>query len=274
MFRRLEHVRLTVDALAANELASESPLYIFCDGPRSHQDAAPVADVRSYVKTIKGFSKITVIERQSNIGLAQSIISGVTDITSKHGRVIVVEDDLVTSKFFLRYMNDGLNLYESDERVASIHGYVYPLAKPVADTFFLRGADCWGWATWSRAWKKFEPDAAILLRRISQENLVRQFDMDGSYRFYTMLSDYAEGRNNSWAIRWHASAFLENMLTLYPGESLVNNIGLDNSGTHCALTDHYTVKIRKNPINLERLPIAESQLGRDAFIDFFRNQQL
>ncbi len=144
VFRRLEHVQLTVEALAANELASESELYIFCDGPRSAHDEAAVSEVRNYVKTVAGFAQVTVIEREKNIGLAQSIISGVTDVVSRHGRVIVVEDDLITSNFFLRYMNDGLRLYEHDERVASIHGYIYPISRPVADTFFLRGADCWG----------------------------------------------------------------------------------------------------------------------------------
>lgn len=273
VFRRLEHVRLTVEALAANELASESQLYIFCDGPRSAQDEAAVNSVRDYVKTVSGFSRVTVIEREDNIGLAQSIISGVTDVVSRHGRIIVVEDDLITSKFFLRYMNDGLGLYEHDERVASIHGYIYPISRTVADTFFLRGADCWGWATWNRAWAKFEPDAKTLLNRIGQKDLAHEFDMDGSYGFHAMLRDYAEGRNNSWAIRWHASAFLENMLTLYPGQSLVNNIGLDDSGTHCTSTDDYKVSLRASPIEVARIPVAESKPGRDAVIEFFRKQQ-
>ena len=273
VFRRLEHVRLTIEALQANALADRSSLYVFCDGPRSECDEADIAKVRDYVKNITGFARVFIIEHQTNIGLARSIISGITEVLTKNDHVIVVEDDLVTSIHFLRYMNDGLKTYQNDQHVASIHGYIYPVATELPETFFLRGADCWGWATWRRAWTKFEPDALKLLDRLHKENLTYRFDMDASYGFYEMLQANSEGRNDSWAIRWHASAFLENMLTLYPRQSLVNNIGLDASGTHCAATEDYTVNLCSTPITVGGIPIIESQIGRKAVIEFFQRQR-
>ena len=133
---------------------------------------------------------------------------------------------------FLRFMNDGLDRYADDERVASIHAYIYPLARPAPETFFLRGADCWGWATWRRAWEHFNPDGKTLLQQLEAHGLTRAFDFDGTAAFTEMLENQIRGLNNSWAIRWHAACFLDGLLTLYPGRSLVHNIGNDGSGTH------------------------------------------
>ena len=267
-YRRLDHTRLTIEALRDNDLAGQSRLYVFCEGPRSEEEAAAVSAVRKFVRTIKGFHSVHIVERETNLGLAQSIISGVSQVVAEWGSVIVVEDDLITSRYFLRYMNDGLTAYRDDERVASIHGYIYPVAKPLPETFFLRGADCWGWATWDRAWSVFEPDARILLRKLQDQKLESLFDLDDSYPFGEMLRSYAEGRNNSWAIRWHASTFLREMLTLYPGESLVNNIGLDSSGTHCGTTNEYLVNVRDNPIGVGGIPVNEHILARQSVADF------
>jgi hypothetical protein len=219
--------------LKANPLAAQSDLFVFSDGPKNADAAAGVAQVRELLKGLTGFRSVTVAERERNFGLAASIISGVTDIVSRHGAVIVLEDDLVTSPHFLRYMNDALELYRDREEVASIHGYIYPVEGALPETFFLRGADCWGWATWKRAWELFEPDGAKLLARLRDGKLTKAFDRDGSYEYTRMLEDQISGRNDSWAVRWYASAFLADRLTLYPGRSLVQNIGMDALGTHC-----------------------------------------
>jgi hypothetical protein len=226
VFNRLEHSRRTVDALRANEHAAQSDLFVFCDGARDAKDVSSVASVREFVRGITGFRSCTVIESEKNRGLAASIIGGVTEVLGRHPRVIVMEDDLVTSPFFLRYMNEGLDYYEADERVASIHGYVYPTLLPLPETFFLRGADCWGWATWRRGWALFNPNGSELLAGLRTLGLTREFDFDGAFQYTAMLQDQISGANNSWAIRWYASTFLANKVTLYPGRSLVINIGV------------------------------------------------
>jgi hypothetical protein len=195
----------------------------------------------------------------------------VTSVCNEYGRAIVLEDDLVTSRWFLTYMNSALDLYADDPRVASIHGYCYPVTQTLPETFFLRGADCWGWATWSRAWRTFEPDGARLLEALSERKLLRAFDLDGNYAFSEMLRRQIAGKNDSWAVRWHASCFLADMLTLYPGRSLIQNIGNDSSGTHCEQSDEYMAEVSDAPVAMRRIDIEPSELARQAFARFLRS---
>lgn len=270
-YKRLDHLKITVDHLVRNPEARQTKLFVFSDGPKNTADAEAVATVRRYLAGLTGFAAVVVIEQPKNFGLAASIINGVTRVLADHDRVIVVEDDLLVSPHFLEYMNQGLSLYCQDESVASIHGYWYPHSSPMPETFFLRGTDCWGWATWRRAWQHFNPDGRALLKMMADRGLTHQFDLDGYSGFVEMLRDQTEGRNDSWAIRWHASCFLDGMYTLYPGRSLVQNIGHDASGTHCTeIEDRFHVELSPTPIKLERIPITEFSAARDAFIEFFR----
>ena len=268
-YKRPEHLRRCIAALAANPEASRSDLYIFSDASREASAAAGVDEVRAVIGSISGFARVVPVFREVNFGLARSIIDGVGRVCAEHGRVVVVEDDLVVSQHFLAYMNDGLTLYASDLRVASIHGYVYPAQIPLPETFFLRGTDCWGWATWSRAWQVFEPDAGKLLTQLRERGLAHSFDMDGVGPFISMLEDFIAGRNDSWAVRWHAATYLRGMLTLYPGLSLVNNIGIDGSGTHSGVLDMYAGVLADMPVKVERIGLAENVVARGAFREFF-----
>lgn len=231
-YNRPWHTRQTVEALIKNELASESELFIYSDAPKNENAVAKVAEVREYLRTIDGFKSVTIIERDKNWGLANSIIDGVTNIVNQYGKIIVLEDDLVTSPYFLRFMNEALEMYKDEPKVASIHGYIYPI-DGLPETFFIRGADCWGWATWADKWTIFEPDGQKLLDELQARKLQKEADFGGSYGFTQMLKDQIKGKNNSWAVRWYMSAFLKDMLTLYPGQSHVQNIGFDSEGTHC-----------------------------------------
>jgi putative methyltransferase (TIGR04325 family) len=274
VYNRLWHTKETVTALLKNELAAESDLIIFSDGALNSTSIKPVNQVRDYVHSITGFKSIQIIERDYNFGLAKSIIDGVTRVCQDYGRVIVLEDDIIASPYFLRYMNDGLNLYENNERVISIHGYVYPTKEELPETFFLRGADCWGWATWKRGWNLFEPDGKILLKELEKRKLAKNFDMNGAYKFTKMLKDQIKGKNDSWAIRWHASAFLASKLTLYPGKSLVTNIGLDGSGTHCSKSSALVSKLAVKPISLNSIPVEESEYAKSSIEVFFRSKRI
>ncbi|MBU0647427.1 MAG: glycosyltransferase family 2 protein [Patescibacteria group bacterium] len=234
VYNRSWHTKQTIEALKNNKLATDSDLIIFSDGPKNNDlNQQQVNKVRKYLKTISGFKNIKIVERLENYGLAKSIIIGVTEVINNYGRVIVIEDDLITSRYFLNYMNETLNLYKNDNEVISIHGFIYPIKEKLPETFFLRGADCWGWATWKRGWNLFETNGQKLLDELETKRLTQEFDFNNSYPFTQMLRDQIKKRNNSWAIRWYASAFLKNKLTLYPGQSLIKNIGFDNSGTHC-----------------------------------------
>ncbi|WP_430446967.1 MAG: sugar transferase [Pseudomonas piscis] len=272
VYDRLEHTRQTINALKLNTLAHETDLFIYSDAAKSPENEQAVSDIRSYLPSISGFRSVSIIHRNINFGLAKSIITGVSETLQKHDRVIVLEDDLVTSPYFLSYMNDGLEMYQSHPEVASIHGYIYPIEHhDLPDYFFLKGADCWGWATWSRAWKNFEADGQTLLEQIQKASDKDDFDFSGSYKYTKMLQDQVAGRNNSWAIRWYASAFLLGMVTLYPSRSFVHNIGNDGSGTHSEITDHFDANISMTYPSLSLIKTEDHTLARARIIKYFNS---
>lgn len=270
VYNRLEHTRKTIEALQKNELAIESDLIIFSDGfKKSPESQTSVLAVREYLKTISGFKSVKIIERIENFGLAKSIISGVAEIVNQYGKIIVLEDDLITSPYFLRYMNEALDIYENQEEVISIHAYIYPVKQALPETFFIKGADCWGWATWKRGWDLFEVDGQKLLTELKAKKLTKEFDFNGSYPYMQMLKGQIKGFNNSWAVRWYASAFLKNKLTLYPGHSLISNSGFDDSGTHTGKTGAFYTVIYNQPIKITPIPIVENEEAKSAIINFF-----
>ena len=260
VFNRPWHTRRTVEALTDNELAAESDLFVFSDGPRSDADSKAVQEVRAYIRSITGFHQVTIIERDRNFGLAQSIISGVTEIVNRFGRIIVLEDDLVTSRHFLRYMNGALTRYQNIDKVMHVAGYMFPVkdADKLPDTFFYRGTSCWGWGTWKRAWNKFEPDSAKLIQKIKDGKLTYEFNILGSINYMGMLKAQAKNSIDSWAIRWYAGVFLNQGLCLHPAQSLVQNIGHDNSGVHSSRSDVYTVNLHNEQITYFETIIKEN----------------
>jgi hypothetical protein len=271
VYNRPDHTQKTIEALSRNELAKQSKLIVFSDGPRDKKDSLYVGQVRDYISTVKGFKSVSLITNKINKGLADSIIAGVTKALSDYDRVIVLEDDMVTSPLFLRYMNNSLDLYENDEEVISIHGYTYPVKESLSDYFFLKGADCWGWATWGRGWKMFEADGKKLFDELKRRNLLEEFDFGCTYPYTKMLKKQIAGKNNSWAIRWYASAFINEKLTLYPGKSYVQNIGNDASGTHSRVTNQF--EIDKLNVNLPsgKIEISEDIRARRIISAYFRS---
>jgi hypothetical protein len=270
VYKRLKHTRQTLEALQKNDLASKSELIIYSDSAKNQNDLEKVAKVREYIKNIDGFKKIIIRKTKENIGLANSIINGVTKVVNEYGKIIVLEDDLVTSRFFLRFMNEALVAYKDEPRVASIHGYIYPI-KNLPETFFIKGADCWGWATWNNKWSIFESDGKKLLDNVKKKNLEREINFNDSYNYTKMLKNQIMGKNDSWAIRWYVSAFLKNMVTLYPGQSYVQNIGFDNEATH-AKTKTVLFKINLvNRFKFSKIAVNEDFVSRKKIENFLKS---
>ncbi len=272
VYNRPWHARQTIEALQDNEFADQSKLIVFSDGPKDSIDRQKIEKVRKYIRNVKGFRSIDIIEHSENLGLADSIISGTTEVTNKYDRIIVLEDDMITSKYFLRFMNEGLNLYQNEKQVVSLHGWVWPNSKSdLPSTFFLRGADCWGWATWKRGWDLFEPDGKKLLDQLKRRRLIKAFDYHVNAGYFKMLRNQVAGKNESWAIRWQASTFLQNKLCPHPNTSLIHNIGNDNSGTHCKLTSLFDVNIATSPIKIYKIPISENSEMRSLAANFYKS---
>lgn len=269
-YNRPRHLQHTVEALAHNPLAQESELFVFSDGARTEDDREDVELVRSYIHTIEGFKTVHSIERDRNYGLAANIIDGVTDIVNRYGRVIVLEDDLVTAPGFLQFMNDALDTYADEPRVGHIQAYDFTQNPRLPETFLIKFTGSWGWATWQRAWQHFNPDGQYLLNELHRRHLTRRFDFNGKYGFTRMLRRQVEGKNNSWAIRWNASLFLQDILSLNVGRSLVQNEGFDGSGTHCGADHLYEARLYKERLRVEKIsPVTENLEARKIFERYY-----
>jgi hypothetical protein len=273
VYNRPQHTERTLKFLKQNELAAESRLFIFSDGPKTDQDTDKVAAVRDFLKTVDGFRSVEIIERKENMGLANSVIAGVGRLVKDYKQVIVLEDDLITSPYTLNYFNDGLNRYRNEEQVMHIGAYMYPLkANDLPESFFYRAATSWGWATWDRAWQHFEPNIDTLINQFDARKR-SAFSIEHTMNFWKQVIDFKNGKNNSWAIRWYASIFLKNGLTLNPAHSLINNIGHDGTGVHSGINDIYNVIINPKPITRFPDEIKENSRAYQAIKQFLSTRK-
>lgn len=271
-YDRPKHLQQTLDALAKNELAFQSDLFIFCDGAKDSAPAeqlARIAENRKVAHAAQGFKSVIVIEREKNIGLKANIVGAVTEIVNKYGRIITLEDDIVTSKVFLRFMNEALEMYKDDERVMHISGYMWPHRWPLPETFFYEipypGG---GWATWARAWQYYDDDAAKLYHK--WENRWDEFNKVGDHLQRQLYNNY-KGTLNTWFIKWHAVLLEREGLTLYPGNSLTNNIGFDELASNCYVTNKFDV-VPIESVAVKRRPIKENRLAAHEIYAFYQGR--
>lgn len=271
VFNRPYHTRKTLEALAENKLAENSVLYIFADGPKSSatvEELEKILETRKVIKERLWCGEVKIIESEKNNGLAASIVHGVTKVINEHGKIIVLEDDIVTSPGFLKYMNDALNFYEKEERVMHVAGYFPPVKqfKNLPTTFFFNETSCWGWGTWKEAWSNLQLDPSELLSSIQSTGLESKFNRDNSYPYTGQLQENIDGKIHTWAIKWYSSVFLKNGLCLHPRVSLIKNIGFDGSGIHCNDSfrkyEHQRIatSIEIAPIPLKELPLAREKV--------------
>lgn len=273
VYNRPQHTARTLKFLQQNELAAESRLFIFSDGAKSDEDRKLVEEVRDLIKGTDGFKSVEIIKRKENMGLANSIIAGVSKLVADYGQVIVFEDDLISSPYTLTYFNESLKRYRTEDKVMHIGAYMYNLKDAdLPETFFYRAATSWGWATWDRAWKHFDPDIDKLMGQFDAGKK-RAFSIEHTMNFWKQMQDFKKGKNNSWAIRWYASIFLKGGLTLNPSQSLVNNIGHDGSGIHSGINDIYNVII--NPKRITQFPknLSEDPHAYAAIKSFLTNRK-
>jgi hypothetical protein len=271
-YNRLDHLDTLINSLEQNELFKKSKILVFSDGPKKELDIEKIEKIRIYLKKKLISNNSEIIERSNNFGLSKNVITGINQTFNDYDQVIILEDDLEVSPFFLNYMNDALNLYANSENVASISGYMYPInSKSFSnDYFFLKLVESWGWGTWRRAWNNFETDSVKLKNEIDERKLVDEFNFSSGISYYKMLNDNINGANDSWAIRWYASTFLKNMNTLFPSKSFVKNIGIDNSGENCNYTTVYDSLINLDYIPLKKINSIELVTDRNVVKSFFQ----
>ncbi len=269
-YNRPTHLRNTLDALKRNVGASDSQLFVYSDAARTADDQDAVDEVRRMLRNVDGFKTVEVVERTENWGLARNVIDGVGTIVERFGRVIVLEDDLVTAPGFLAFMNNALETYKDEPRVGHIQACDFTKDASLPDTFLIKWTGSWGWATWKRAWAHFNPDGKALLKELEDRKLTYRFDFNGRYGYTRMLRRQIEGKNNSWAIRWNASLFLSDILSLNVGRSLVQNEGFDGSGTNCGGGGLYASDLYMGELPVEKItPIEENESARMAYVRYY-----
>ena len=276
VYSRPEHTLRALRSLKANDLALESELFIFADGPK--MDATPdtlqkIKETRSVIRQEQWCGKVNIIESEQNKGLANSITSGVTQLCESHGQVIVLEDDLEISKGFLKYMNQGLQLYKGDTEVMHIAGYMYPVRIKLPDTFFVRAMFCWGWATWQRAWGQFVNDAVHLYNQLEQLGFPADYNIHSSNGFTATLKANVDGTLNTWAIRWLTTIYLQHGLCLVPGKSLVRNIGHDGSGLHSGINEKYLDQQIQDHVKVYPIEKKVNQLAFNSIKKYYAKQE-
>jgi len=249
-FNRAEHLDRTLKALMNNELANMTPVFIFIDGARHDSDMADVVAVQNVARKATGFSRIEIVIRDKNAGLATSIIEGVSKVLMEYDSVIVLEDDLVTSPYFLMYMNKALVRYKYSKNVMSISAFG---RKEVAeglcgmdqfDAYFVPRNSSWGWGTWKDSWQLADWDVSDYEEFSNDKELRKQFSAAGE-DVCLMLDLQQYGFLDSWAIRWTYAHFVNDGVSLVPYHSYVKNIGFDGSGTHCRISDRFDLDLTK-----------------------------
>ena len=261
-YNRPNHLKRTLDALIKNDLANESVLYVYCDGVKEDaplEQRLQVEKNRKVAHDTTGFKEVHVVEREQNVGLKDNIVGAVSEIVNQYGRVITLEDDVVTSVGFLKYMNDALELYAEEEKVMHISAYMYPHKSRLPETFFYPipypGG---GWATWQRAWNQYNDNAQELYEYWKDK--WETFDLFGDDYLSNQLKENQEGTMRTWFVKWYAVMRRQNALSLYPGRSLTNNIGFDDSGANCFTTNKFDVV----PIDYVKVGIIPVKVNRKA----------
>ncbi len=277
VFNRPWHLKQTLTSLRQNELAQNSALYIFSDGPKSESDRKLVDEVREIIKAVDDFKTINIILRDKNLGLANSVISGVSEVIIKYEHVIVIEDDMIFSKSFLEYMNKILFFYQHDMKLFSVSGYNFPISIPSSyknEIYFSPRASSWGWATWQNRWDKADWNVTDFNNFFIDRDAVRTFNLGGG-DLTLMLKKQVEGKIDSWAVRWCYAHYKNKAYCAYPTKSFVMNIGTDKSGTHLKKTTKYNVELNENSTqqNLPKNIFVNEQILKN-FQSFFKKNIL
>ena len=250
VYNRFEKTVKTIDSLLLNKESKSSELYVFSDGPKTNQDLIEIQKIRNHINNLQGFKKIFLYERESNLGLANSLISGINEVFTKSTTAIILEDDIVVTKYFLNYMNKSLIEFKSNNNIFSITGYSFKNKINSNDVYVFNRFMSWGWATWKNRWNSInfnysKNDIPFLLQEKRKINLAGEDLID-------MYKAQIEKKIDSWAVRFAVGQCLNNGLTIYPKYSLVDNIGFDNEATHTKrFNSIYITSLKKNfkPVN-------------------------
>ena len=272
VYKRLLHTKFTIESILSCEESKNSIVYIFSDAPKVLEDELFVLEVRNYIKSITGFKQIFIIYRDINFGLAKNIILGLNDLFEKNDKLIILEDDIVVSKSFLKFMNDALFLYQNEKKIWHISGWNYPIdsSNYQYNSYFLQMSNCWGWATWADRWKYFKKNPSYIMKSWSREMRNSFTLQNANNNFWQQITYNKKNKINTWAIFWYATIFQNNGLCLNPVKTFTENIGNDGSGENCGDKDIFkselSVDHNNNFPNLIQINLEYYQLIRKFYL--------
>jgi len=271
VYNRPKHTLKTLESLRRNHGIENTLIYVFCDGPKgsSKKEIKQVEETRKLVKNIDWCLDTIVYEEEKNKGVTRALTEGVSKVLEAEDSVVVVEDDLDLSPYFLQYMKDSLSTYRSVPEVMAVAGYMWPHKfTNLPETFFLKFSHYWGWGTWKRAWKYYPKDTNALVKRFNSSEIIENFNRYSifSYSSFDVLHAANDKLLENWDIFWSATVFLQDGLVLYPRKSLVRNIGFDNTGVNCLRNKSYNFHrqaVNTSPVSVKMLPLKENTRIRD-----------
>lgn len=283
VYKRPVHTQKVLESLIQNKEAKDSILYVFADGAKNsspESELESMKEVKNLVSKIEGFKQVIVIERETNFGLKNNIINGINYVLDKFNSVIVLEDDIVPQLGFLEYMNNALFLYENEDTVMHVSGFIYPIkTKKICDTFFYNVNSCWGWGTWKRAWVHFEDNSLKVFQKVNQN--YNEFKFNGGQKnfFLKQLEQNVNGTLKSWAVLWHSAIYLNNGLCLHPRKSLITNIGFDDSGENSGIgklhgNDNIIHEIKVEKLNINEGEQSHLEISKLVMQNFNNNNNL
>jgi hypothetical protein len=265
VYNRPHHTRQCLESLQANPLASESTLYIFSDAWRADATDAQMEQVklvRQLIREQQWAKEVNIIEHPHNQGFANNIINGIKAVLQEFDKIIVLEDDLVLSPYFLNYMNQALDLYQNTPQVMHISAYMYPIQSNLPSTFFFNIPSVWGWATWKHAWHYYQINSQVVYNQLVEQKKIKKFDLDNSGFFRQILEKNIQGTIHTWDIQWNATITLQDGFCLNPAQSLVQNIGLDGSGENTQANPTWQIPKLADFIEVKPIELVENQLVR------------
>lgn len=257
VYNRPKHSLRTLEAIKKNYLSANTKLYIFADGPKENttdKELFEIKETRKLLREQQWCGEVEIIESIKNVGLAKSIENGVSRIMELHGKAIILEDDIVTSPYFLTYMNEALHLFENRLDIGAINAYAIDFLSKndFPEYFLIYNSDCWGWATWKDRWKDYIHDAKFLKDQLIKLNKLHLFEFGGHI---PILDAQIEGRIDTWDVQWHAVNIIQNRKSVFSKHTFIQNIGQDGSGTHYTIVPE-NMDEHKVPLNMYDVSLA------------------
>lgn len=280
-YKRPVHTKMVLDALSNCDLIHQTDVIIYADGAKTtvtQKDREEIEETRKVLLEYKennNFNNLELHLSDENKGIAYSVKKGAEKQLEKYGKVIIMEDDIVPQKGFVKYMNEALDKYENEEKVWGISGYAFPLKNEKLveqESFFLPVNCSWGWATWKSRWDKADLNVTSIFDRFEKNNVERENYNFGSYYYYEILEVLRDKKSDVWDALFQASMFLDKGMFLYPKRSLAKNIGFDATGTHCNEEDAFFNTTQIDYVNLENIPLTTNNEGRKQVEKAFREQ--